>query len=94
MLCGYFVFLFQDFDNDGWQELLVTADYGSSKMFWNTKRHNFSECTELCGLDAKQVRLAYCPRLIDAKMAGDNFNRSLLRTNKSHSMGNNDLNII
>ena len=25
-------------------------------MFWNTKRDNFSECTESCGIKAKQVR--------------------------------------
>ncbi len=46
----------QDFDNDGWQELLVTADYGDSKMFWNTQQYNFTECTQFCGIKAKQVK--------------------------------------
>ncbi|KAL9953645.1 hypothetical protein ACROYT_G041095 [Oculina patagonica] len=45
---------FTDFDNDGWPELLVTADYGVSKMFWNNQNSKFTECTQSCGLGAKQ----------------------------------------
>jgi len=41
----------------------VTADYGDSKMFWNMKTDNFSECTKLCGLEAKQVKLV-CEQLV------------------------------
>lgn len=56
--CTYVTFFFEDFDNDGYQELLVTADFGSSKMFWNTKQNSFRECTDACGLKAKQVKIA------------------------------------
>lgn len=45
----------QDFDNDGWPELLVTADYGVSRMFWNNQNGKFTECTQSCGLGAEQV---------------------------------------
>jgi len=45
----------QDFDNDGWPELLVTADHGVSRMFWNNRNGNFTECTGSCSLDAMQV---------------------------------------
>lgn len=45
----------QDFDNDGWPELLVTADHGVSRMFWNNQNGRFTECTESCGLDTMQV---------------------------------------
>ncbi|XP_020605845.1 thyroid peroxidase-like [Orbicella faveolata] len=45
---------FTDFDNDGWPELLVTADYGVSRLFWNNQNGTFTECTESCGLDAMQ----------------------------------------
>ncbi|XP_073248167.1 uncharacterized protein [Porites lutea] len=41
---------FTDFDNDGFPELLVTAAFGGSKMFWNTQKSNFTECTISCGL--------------------------------------------
>ena len=27
-------------------------------MFWNTKHNSFTECTEACGLKAKQVKIA------------------------------------
>lgn len=50
---------FTDFDNDGYQELLVTADFGSSKMFWNTKQNSFTECTNACGLKAKQDAMGH-----------------------------------
>ena len=40
----------QDFDNDGHQELLITGDYGESRMFWNNGNMTFSECTKQCGL--------------------------------------------
>ena len=53
---------FQDFDSDGWQELLVTADFGSSRMFWNNKNNTFTECTKQCGLKAKQVRMVFDQR--------------------------------
>ncbi|XP_062515696.1 uncharacterized protein LOC134191133 isoform X2 [Corticium candelabrum] len=42
-----------DFDEDGWPELLVTTDYGNSKMFWNNRNGTFHECTEACGLTAR-----------------------------------------
>ena len=47
--------LSQDFNNDGWPELLVTADYGDSKLFWNQKDKTFHECTWDCGLRGEQV---------------------------------------
>lgn len=50
---------FTDFDSDGWQELLVTADFGSSRMFWNNKNNTFTECTKQCGLKAKQDAMGH-----------------------------------
>ena len=49
----------QDFDNDGWPELLVTADYGDSRMFWNQQNNKFQECTANCGLRGEQVVCEY-----------------------------------
>jgi len=46
---------FQDFDNDGWQDLLVTGDFGQSKMFWNNQNSTFTECTRECGIAGFQV---------------------------------------
>ena len=51
------IFLFpQDFDGDGLPELLVTADYGGSRMFWNDGSKGFRECTRDCGLRGEQVK--------------------------------------
>eukprot|EP00794_Sanderia_malayensis_P020124 gene20124-22096_t len=41
---------FTDFDNDGLQELLITGDYGESRMFWNNGNKTFTDCTKKCGL--------------------------------------------
>jgi hypothetical protein len=58
--------LLQDFDEDGWPELLVTADYGDSKMFWNKDGKTFVECTSKCGLLGEQVLpYAFCLATID-----------------------------
>lgn len=46
----------KDFDNDGYADLLVTADFGESRMFWNMGyNRSFWECTEHCGLRGEQV---------------------------------------
>ncbi|XP_031572884.1 uncharacterized protein LOC116306893 [Actinia tenebrosa] len=50
---------FTDFDEDGWPELLVTADYGDSKMFWNKNGKSFVECTEKCGLRGEQDAMGH-----------------------------------
>lgn len=42
---------FTDFDNDGWPELLVSGDFGQSKMYWNNKNGTFMECTQKCGIN-------------------------------------------
>ena len=52
-LQGYgfaFASSFADFDGDGWQDLAVTGDYGSSLMFWNNGDGTFTEITEPAGL--------------------------------------------
>ncbi|KAJ7374302.1 hypothetical protein OS493_007388 [Desmophyllum pertusum] len=48
---------FTDFDNDGWQELLVTADYGDSKMFWNTQQKQLHGVYKILRLEASRVKL-------------------------------------
>ena len=47
----------QDFDEDGWPELLVTTDYGDSKVFWNNGDGTFVDCTEKCNLGRRIVSL-------------------------------------
>ena len=36
---------FVDFDNDGWQDLAVISDFGTSKLFWNNKDGTFIDGT-------------------------------------------------
>ena len=57
---------YQDFDNDGLQELLITGDYGESKMFWNNGNMTFTECTRQCGLNADVVSVVVKPRNFSA----------------------------
>ncbi|XP_065199427.1 uncharacterized protein LOC135831094 [Sycon ciliatum] len=49
---GTFTFCssFTDMDNDGWQDLIITGDFGTSKVFWNNQNGTFTECTEACGI--------------------------------------------
>jgi len=37
---------FVDFDNDGWQDLAIIADFGNSKLFWNNKDGTFTDGTD------------------------------------------------
>lgn len=39
---------FVDMDNDGWQDLLIAGDFGSSRVFWNNNGQ-FEEGTETTG---------------------------------------------
>lgn len=41
---------FSDLDNDGWPDLLVAADYGSSQLFWNNGDGSFSEAGPEAGV--------------------------------------------
>lgn len=51
---------FTDFDNDGLVDLLITADFGESRMFWNMgKNKSFSECTYDCGLEGDQDAMGH-----------------------------------
>jgi hypothetical protein len=34
---------FSDLDGDGWPDLLITADYGSSQLFWNNGNGTFTD---------------------------------------------------
>ncbi|XP_065179778.1 uncharacterized protein LOC135810229 [Sycon ciliatum] len=44
---------FTDMDNDGWGDIIITADYGDSKIFWNNKNGTFKECTAACGVTVR-----------------------------------------
>ena len=41
---------FGDLDNDGWPDLVVTADYGSSRLFWNHHDGTFTDGTVAAGV--------------------------------------------
>jgi hypothetical protein len=39
----------RDLDRDGWVDLALTADFGTSRMFWNTGAGTFTDGTETSG---------------------------------------------
>lgn len=41
---------FSDLDGDGWPDLLVAADYGSSQLFWNNGNGTFTEADSSAGI--------------------------------------------
>jgi hypothetical protein len=41
---------FADMDGDGWPELLVVSDGGTSRIFWNDKNGTFSDGTDAAGV--------------------------------------------
>ncbi|HIG29270.1 MAG TPA: CRTAC1 family protein [Verrucomicrobiales bacterium] len=41
---------FSDFDEDGWPDLAISADYGTSQLFWNNRDGTFINGTEAAGL--------------------------------------------
>lgn len=41
---------FADLDGDGWQDLAVTSDYGTSRLFWNDGDGTFTDGTEAAGV--------------------------------------------
>jgi enediyne biosynthesis protein E4 len=41
---------FVDLDGDGWQDLAVTSDFGTSRLFWNRRDGTFVDGTERAGV--------------------------------------------
>ena len=41
---------FSDLDGDGWPDLLVASDYGSSQLFWNNGNGTFTEADSSAGI--------------------------------------------
>ena len=45
-----FASTFTDLDQDGWPDLAVVADFGSSRLFWNNGDGTFTDGTEAAGV--------------------------------------------
>ncbi len=45
---------FADLDRDGWQDLLVAGDFGTSHLFWNRHDGTFAEGTKAAGLGTEE----------------------------------------
>lgn len=41
---------FADFDDDGWPDLAVAADFGTSRLFWNRGDGTFTDGTKIAGV--------------------------------------------
>ncbi len=45
---------FSDIDHDGWPDLLLTSDHGTSRLFWNDGDGTFTDGTEAAGVGTDQ----------------------------------------
>ncbi len=45
---------FADLDRDGWQDLFVSGDFGTSHVFWNRRDGTFAEGTKPAGLGTEE----------------------------------------
>jgi hypothetical protein len=63
---------FQDYDNDGWEDIFITALSGETfPLFHNDGRRDFSESTTIAGLAMSTARLSgWCATLVDADNDG------------------------
>jgi enediyne biosynthesis protein E4 len=63
---------FQDYDNDGWEDLLITALAGETfPLFRNDGRREFTETTTSAGLAMSSSRLSgWCATLVDVDNDG------------------------
>jgi len=54
--CGRWGFAsaFTDLDGDGWPELTVVADFGTSRLFWNNGDGTFNDGTEAAGVGSDE----------------------------------------
>lgn len=44
---------FADLDNDGWPDLAVASDFGTSELFWNNQDGTFTDGTEAAAVNAE-----------------------------------------
>jgi DNA-binding beta-propeller fold protein YncE len=45
---------FADMDDDGWPDLLIAADFGTSRLFWNNHDGTFTDGTVAAGVGAEE----------------------------------------
>ena len=45
---------FADLDDDGWPDLVVAADFGTSKLFWNNRNGTFTDGTLAAGVGSDE----------------------------------------
>lgn len=45
---------FVDLDGDGWQDLAITSDYGTSRIFWNRRDGTFEDGTAAAGVSTEE----------------------------------------
>lgn len=49
-----FASTFVDLDNDGWQDLAIASDFGTSQLFWNNKDGTFSNGTKMAQIGSEE----------------------------------------
>ncbi len=64
---------FADLDADGWPDLSVTGDFGTSRLFWNDGDGTFTEATESSGVGTEENGMGSATADVDGDGDPDRF---------------------
>jgi enediyne biosynthesis protein E4 len=64
---------FADLDGDGWADLYVTGDFGTSRLFWNDGDGTFTESTEASGVGTEENGMGSATADVDGDGDLDRF---------------------
>ncbi len=79
---------FEDLDNDGWPDLAVASDHGTSRLFWNNGDGTFFDGTSTANVGHDQFGMGSATGDIDGDGDLDWFVSSIFETDKDTHSGN------
>ena len=68
---------FRDLDRDGWADLWVTADFGTSRLFWNNRDGTFTDGTDAAGVGTDENGMGSTAADVDGDGHDDVFVSSI-----------------
>jgi hypothetical protein len=81
---------FRDFDGDGWPDLWVTADFGTSRLFWNDGDGTFTDGTGAAGVGTDENGMGSTAADYDGNGRIDVYVSSIYDTRPASELENRD----